>query len=96
MRYNFEAEFRGLSNAEINRDRIGVDQRGLLRAWFGVGPGGAGSVNAADIPLGLTVPALRAYHEIARRLIAAGNDPLGTQAERVTLIERALEELAAP
>jgi hypothetical protein len=94
MRYDFEAEFRRLTNAEINRARIGPDQRRLLRAWLGVGRGGASSEDAAQIPIGLTADTLRAYPEIARRLIAAGNDPLGTQAERMKLIEGALDALA--
>lgn len=95
MRYNFEPEFRGLTNAEINRDRIGPDQRRLLRAWFGVGPGGAGSGDAAKVPFGLTAHALRAYHEIARRLVSTDNDPIGTQAERIKLIEQALNQFTA-
>jgi hypothetical protein len=96
MRYSFEPEFRSLTNAEINRNHIGPDQRRLLRAWFGVGLSGARSGNAAPVPFGLTAHALRAYHEIARRLIATGNDPVGTQAERVKLIEQALDALNPP
>lgn len=93
MRYNFSAEFANLTNAETNRNVIGPEQRKLLQHWMGRGPAGARAARGGIPPAGLKRQSLRAYHEIARRVIDAENDPRGTQEARIELIEEALDAL---
>ncbi len=93
MRYNFKDEFAHQSNAEINKNVIGTSQRRLLQGWFGRGADGARDARGKTLPSGLNAVSLRAYHEIARRVIEAEADQNGTQYERLELIEDALEKL---
>lgn len=93
MRYNFSEEFKGLSNGEINRDAIGSEQRKLLEEWMGRGVQGAVDAMGDPPPSGIDERTLRAYHEVARRIIEADNDSRGTQAARIELIEQGIEEL---
>jgi uncharacterized protein RhaS with RHS repeats len=69
-------------------------ERGLLREFFGQGLKGA-EQRAADfsLPQGLTGETLQKYAQVAQRAIARGLDKTGVQAERLKLIERALETL---
>jgi hypothetical protein len=85
---DFSARFIGLSNGEINQT-IASEQRVLLRKWFGRGPAGRG--RSEEAPSGLTRETLEAYHEIARRTIAEGKDPMGTQQMRLKRIDEELE-----
>ena len=80
-----------MSNAEINRDIIGNEQRRLLSQWFGIGPEGAAMAKNSPPPADLDLSTLKAYHEIARRVIQAADDFQGTQRARMELIEQALE-----
>jgi hypothetical protein len=41
----------------------------------------------------LTADTLRKYLELAKAAVAVGNDPIGTQADRIKLIEEALEKI---
>jgi hypothetical protein len=83
-----------MTNAQIAQQVIGAQQTALLRTFFGTSLRGAAARAAAfELPAGLTRTSLLAYAEIARRVIAAGNDTLGVQAARLQLIERALKLL---
>jgi hypothetical protein len=68
-----------------------------LRDFFG-GSGAAlqGALDRAKnfkIPDGLSVETLRKYGDVAQRAIDAGKDKTGVQAERLKLVNRAIEEL---
>jgi len=91
MRYNFSKEFQGLTNGDINRDVIGPEQNKRLREWWGRGLQGAQEAAKTPLPVGIDEKSLRAYHEIARRIIAEGKDPRGTQAARIELIEQTID-----
>lgn len=93
MRYDFSSEFKGLKTKEIVVGAIGQQQRRLLQGWMGVGSSGARAALGRPLPAGLEEKTLRAYHEIARRMVSRGNDPRGTQAARIDLIESALDQL---
>ena len=93
MRYDFSDEFKELTNGEINRDVMGPEQNKLLRKWIGRGVRGARDAISKSLPSGLDEKTLRAYHEIARRNIADDNDPRGTQAARIELIEQMIDEI---
>jgi hypothetical protein len=94
-RYVFSDQFKGLTNAEINHG-IGLEQRELLRQWLRTGADAANKASVATPPAGLTAETLRAYHEIARRQIAAGVDPVGTQSARIRAIETVVSDLGLP
>lgn len=93
MPYDFRNEFNGLSNKEINRTVIGPEQKELLGSWMGIGRHGALAARGKPLPEELSEQALRAYHEIARREVANGNDRGGAQQARMKLIEMALDSL---
>lgn len=66
----------------------------LLGQFFGQGKRGAlKELKEFYIPAGLTRETLERYAEIARRAINAGQDKSGVQADRLALIERALNEV---
>jgi hypothetical protein len=90
---DFRDEFQGLSSQEINQQIIGPHQNSLLRQWMGIGVRGAVAAQGLALPEGLTARSLRAYHEIARRAVFSGNDPRGTQAARLQLIESVLRNM---
>jgi RHS repeat-associated protein len=85
-------KFVGMTNNQIVKS-IGGDQLKLLKGWMGTGPAGARNAIGKPLPKGLTKYSLRAYREIAVRQIKANNDPIGTQAERLKLINQALTKL---
>ena len=84
--------FQGMTNKQIVRS-LPRQQLDLLRQWMGTGAQGARQAMGRPLPQGLTADTLRAYQEIARRQIEAGQDTLGTQAARLELIEQALRAM---
>ena len=68
--------------------RIPIDQRRVAMDWLStIRPG---SPQPSPLPVGANVEALKAYRELALRLIRANNDPVGTQRLRVDAINKAL------
>jgi RHS repeat-associated protein len=80
----------GLAAARSAWKSVGPEQRKLISEWMGVGPQGARNAMGRGAPRGLVDDTLRKYEDLARRLVNAGNDPLGTQQQRLRLIEEAL------
>jgi hypothetical protein len=83
-----------LTRGQLGR-MISESQRTALKKLFGTGPEGArkslASLRAGGrLPEGLTRKTLEIYREVARKTIADGDDLIGTQAERLKLIEEAL------
>jgi hypothetical protein len=90
-RFDFSDRFQSLTRGEIAKC-IGPDQVHLLRQFFGTGLAGAQVASQQfQVPAALKRESLEAYHEIARRVIMAGQDGLGVQRLRLRLVERALE-----
>ena len=69
------------------------DQRDLLQKLFGTGPQGARDALAqgAKIPEGLARETLETYRQIAQKSINEGIDKIGTQAERLKLLDELLK-----
>ena len=85
---------RSLTIAEIKAKYLNGEQLQLIQQFFGrSNPGAAARAANFEIPAGLTRESLEAYAEVATRAIAAGKDKLGVQAERLDLINRALDML---
>jgi RHS repeat-associated protein len=82
------------AEAASGAEALSLGERTLLRDFFGQGIKGA-RARAADfqVPEGLTRETLSKYAEIAERQIARGLDKTGVQAERLKLIQRALDLL---
>jgi RHS repeat-associated protein len=78
----------------LGRRFISNPDRALLREFFGKGTEGA-RARAVDfrIPEGLGREALTKYRQVATEAIESGIDKSGVQAERIKLIDRALETL---
>lgn len=81
-----------LTNKEILK-AMGTGQKQLLADWMGLGAKGAQEALKKPLPAGLTADTLRKYLEIAKRMVAQGNDKVGTQAARIKSIEEALRKV---
>ena len=93
VHFNFASRFAGLTNGQISRG-IASWQRDCLKEFFGSGVEGAeATLRNFKIPEGMARETLERYHEIARRQIKRGLDPLGVQRLRLRLVERALREM---
>jgi hypothetical protein len=89
---DFSQLFQGMTNQQIIHS-LDSQQLALLRQWMGRGAQGARQAMGGPVPQSLTADTLRAYHEIARRQIAADLDPVDTQKARRDLIEQTLRAL---
>jgi RHS repeat-associated protein len=90
-------KLKDLSRGELSK-LIKPEQRDLLHDLFGTGPQGAREslenlLEGGKLPEGLTQETLEIYREIARKVIEENIDRIGTQAERLKLIEEALKRL---
>ncbi len=73
---------------------ISTGERQLLRDFFGQGLKGARArAESFEIPKGLTRETLQKYAKVAQNAIDRGIDKTGVQAERLKLIERAMDQL---
>jgi len=88
MLFDFCSLFVGLTPGPINRQFIGSSWNSLFRAWLGVGSHGAAAASGTRPDPALPDIALKAYHELARRHLAAGKN--GVQQARLGLVEQEL------
>lgn len=87
--FNFSAQFSKLTNNEIATKIIGAKQTQLLTEWFGRG---VRVFRAGEMPEGISLETLRAYHELARRALENTGDIV--QSGRLQLIEDAIRAMS--
>jgi len=71
------------AEAIANLRNLGPETVGMLREFFKTG----------ELPQGLTPEALQAYRAVAEHAVSAGIDKLGVQAQRIQMIDDALQRM---